>query len=561
MKKKLSVFIQDVAAFKAAWLGARKDNKPDAEIKSALETYQKGLSMLDGFIADGKKDDDEVEIDVKALDNVIELGELGTMIGAQVKAALEAHPSIGALAKNQITEDAVKNIVAEAIKASKKSELELTDAEVKTIAEQAMTKAIKSIKMPSRFRNNADDARRGGAGTTAEDGDATFTEEERKSYGLIEIPNALTKGNLPLHMKQLMNCLMKRGQDEGIPESMIAKGKALDDLMFTSMQIKGVKALTSTGSGTGAEWVPRNLSAELYRRLYLESQVAQVMMAREIQMPTQPHDLPFSTTRPTFYLNSTQNREPKASTPGSTKPSLNAQKLIALVQYSYEANEDSIIPILPLIETLSGEAAAAAYESALINGDDSTTHQDSDVTDVEDARKSWKGFRKLALAAGLKLDLSTGGIIRSNILALKKVLGKWGVSYKDLMFICPPRTHADFLGLDDVVTVYAHGADATHLSGDLPSYYNIPITVSEQAREDLNATGVYDGITTTKGGLLLVNHANFVTGVRREFTIEVDRNIRSQTNDIVASFRKAFVPTDSPSSTVKTLAMGYNYNI
>lgn len=559
MKKKLSEFFADIKTMKANWLAARKAKKPEAEIKSLLTLYQDAQIQYDGFVEDGKKDEDEIEI--KAADKVIELGELGEMIQTQVKATLDAHPTLGSLAKNQLTEEAVKRIVGEVIAAGNKSELELTDAEVKGIAEAAMTKCLKAIRLPSKFRGAADDAKRGGAGKTDEEEADDFTAEERKSFGMIEIPTGGSKGNLPLHMKQLANRLLGKDINADIPESMLKRGQMLEDNMFAAMQIKGVKALTSTGTGTGSEWVPRSLSAELYRRLYLESQIAQAMMAREIQMPTQPYDLPFSTTRPTFYLNAVQNREPKASTPGTAKITLDAQKLMALVQYSYEANEDAIVPILPLLETLIGEAAAAAYESALINGDTTSTHQDSDVTDAEDVRKAWKGFRKLALAASLKLDMATGGITRANILSLKKVLGKWGVRSKDLLFICPSRTHADFLGLDDVVTVYAHGEGATHISGELPQYYNIPITVSEQAREDLNASGVYDGSTTTKGGLLLVNIAQFVTGVRREFTIEVDRNIRSQTNDIVASFRKAFTPTETPSSTIKTVALGYNYNI
>lgn len=560
MKKKLSEFLADIKGLRASWLAAKNAKKPEAEVKAALTTYQEAQAQYDIFVEGGKKDDDEVEI--KAADNVIELGELGDMIAEKVKSATDAR--FGDLAKNQLTEAAVKKIVQDAIKSTTKTEEDLSDDEIQTVVDSAVDKAFKSIKLPSKFRRNPEDAERGGAaegGTETDPNAKLFSEAERKSFGLVEMPSSLTKGNLPLHMKQLVNCLLRKPQDQDIPESMLKKGKALDDAFFLKLQIDGVKALTSTGTGTGAEWVPRNLSAELYRRLYLASQVAQSMMAREIQMPTQPYDLPFSTTRPTFYLNSVQNREAKASTPGSSKPSLSAQKLIALVQYSYEANEDAIIPILPLIEQLLGEAAAAAYESALINGDVTATHQDSDVTDNDDTRKAWNGFRKLAIAAGLTLDMSTGGITRANILALKKVLRKWGVMPSDLMFICPPRTHSDFMGIDDVVTLYAHGPGATHLVGQLPSYYGIDITVSEQAREDLNASGVFDNTTTTKGGLLLVNKAQFATGVRREFTIEVDKNIKSQTNDIVASFRKAFTPLDAPSSTIRTVAYGINYNI
>lgn len=552
MKKLLSILKTELSEAKKAWLAARKAKKPEAEVGKLLIEYQAKQVLVDGFIEEGKKDTDEVEIPgEKGADNVVELSEIGTMIKTSVETALKSALPDGA--KEQITEAGIKAIVLEAIKTAKADETKMDEKQITELTGNIVKAALKTIHLPSKFPTNADD--KGATGKAAQES------EDMKKWGVIEMPCSLRKGNLPLHLKQLSNRLCGKPQDEGIDTRDLERGEKLGDYMFQSLKQNGIKALTSTGTGTGSEWVPRNLSSELYRRLYLESQIAQVLQAREITQPSDPYDLPFSTTRPTFYMNSVQNKEPLPSTPGSAKITLTTKKLIALVQYSYEANEDAIIPILPLIETLIGEAAAAAYENALINGDTTATHQDNDVTDPNDVRKAWNGFRKLAIAGSLTVDISTGGVSRSNLLAIKKKLDKWGVRPGDLMWIVPSMTASDFMGLDDVVTVYAHGPEATHLTGMLPSYYGTPITVSEQCREDLNASGVYDNSTKTKGAILLVNQTQFVTGVKREFTIEVDRNIRSQTNDIVASFRKSFSPTDVPSSTIKTLAMGINYSV
>src|SRR5882757_9271886 len=178
--------------------------------------------------------------------------------------------------------------------------------------------------------------------------------------GEIEMPVTWSKGNLPVHGKQLLNVLMMRPMDTGIDSAPLKKAVELGDAMFQRCRVQGVKALTSTGAGTGDELVPTDLSSVLLRRLYLESTLAQLMMAAEIDMPTNPYEMPLSTTRPTFKKNTTENNASSfntgtvdvRSTPGTAKPVLTAQKLMAKVEYSYEVEEDAIIPILSTIQML-----------------------------------------------------------------------------------------------------------------------------------------------------------------------------------------------------------------
>lgn len=551
MKKKLLLFKADMKSAKDAWLAARKDSKKTKEeVKTALDHYQELQAFVEGAESEGKKDDDEVEMQKAGTagdPNVLEMDALKGMIGDAVKEQLAA--SLPEALKGQVTADGIKQIVADALAAHK-----VTDAkkvgltEVQSVVKTAVEEQMKKINLPSKIGGGAaDDATGKGAGAGG---------------GRIEIPCSLRKGNLPLHMKQLVNVLLRKNMNDGIDAELLTKGADLGDRMFASYHYgEGIKALTTGGTGTGAEWIPRDLGSELYRRLYLESTMAQLMAAREIQMPTDPYDLPLALTRPKFYKNAIQNREGKSSDAGTGKFTLTTAKLMALVQYSYEANEDAIIPLLPILQQLLGEAAAFSLEDAIINGDTTATHQDSDVTDADDHRTIWKGFRKLALAdAALKVDLSTGGISRANCVALKKKLKKWGRNPNDLAFIVGTQGENDFLNLDDVTDASKLGGTPTTVSGTINKFLNIPLVVSEAAREDLNASGVYDGSTTTKGSLILVNLSQFVMGNRREFTLEVDRNIRSQTNDIVASFRKAFQPQETPSSTVPSVVIGYNYN-
>jgi hypothetical protein len=241
---------------------------------------------------------------------------------------------------------------------------------------------------------------------------------------------------------------------------------------------------------------------------------------------------------------------------------LDAKKLMGRTDFSYEVDEDAIIPILPFVQEQLASAAADAYESAVINGDTAGTHQDSDTELIpKAAERSFNGFRKLALAISvLKLDLSTGGINEANLRAMKKALKKYGVRVRDLLWIAGPAGINDMQGIANVTTLEKYGPRATILTGELASFLGIPIIVSERVREDLNASGVYDGVTTTKGSILLVNLNGWIPGRRRDFTVEIDKDIKTQTNFVVASFRRAFTPIETPSATIRWLSVGYNFN-
>lgn len=527
-------------AAKSAWEKATADKKPQAEIDQLKADYDTKEAAA--------KAEEEAAKKVPAATKELTMEEVQASIVASVKTALA-----DILPKNQVatlTEEGVKAIVEAALakqfpKDDKGMAPKITEEGIKsvvtTVLEEQVKKSVRESKMLF-----------GGGNDSVGD----------QNNSNIEVPYGLTKGNLPLHMKQLLNILLQKPQNEGIDAKIVTKGIALGDQMFLGMKVQGAKALTTGGTNTGAEWIPRDLSSELNRRLYLDSQVAQAFMGMEVAMPTDPFDYPLHTTDPVFYLNTTQNTDATASDPGTAKFTLTTKRLMALVQYSYEADEDSIIPLLPTIQFALGRAAARALENAIINGDTTSTHQDSDVTDPKAQEKAWMGFRKLALAvATLKSDISSGGLSRANLTAILKLLGKWGSRTGDLLWIVGPKGWSTLLGLDEFALAYARGGASTFSSGaPLSSPYGGQIVISEQCRENLNASGVYDGSTTTKGSILLVYKPGFVLGSRREFTIETARNIRSQTNDIVASFRKAFQPVETPAATTaQTVAVGFNY--
>lgn len=407
-----------------------------------------------------------------------------------------------------------------------------------------------------------------------------FRRESKAQFetGAADFPIEHRSGNLSVAQKQLANiCLqhvdtaslaksgLRRPADmnEGITEDQLKTAKRNGDLSLKRAMaevVYGGKALTAGGAGTGAELVNQDLSSDLQMRLYLESPIAAEFISQEINMPSDPFQLPMITTRPTFYVGS-EGGTPTGSTPGTARITLAAKKLIGFVDYSYESDEDAIIAILPMLQDGLAAAAADALEGAIINGDTTATHQDSDIHAVANHyAKLFKGLRKYALAGSLGTSLATGGISAANIGVLRKNLGKYGVRPRDVLIICGVSGYNDLVQLEETLTADKVGNNVARiLTGDAPSLYGMRVVTSSQVRENLNASGVYDGITVTKGSIFLVHKPSWIMGVKRGFTIEVDVDKKTQMNSVIASFRRDFQPKETPSAAQSLVTVGYNY--
>lgn len=568
MKVKLKIFRGQVDAAKTAWSTAKKAKKSKEEVKTLRDDYEAKLAILDEALDAGGTDDTEIEIkevegaadDAPGDENVIEFKALEGMIGKTIEAKLRE--MLPANLQSGIKKEDIEAAIAAAFEKHMEADsTELTTEQVKTIVGDIIKDQVSKISRPSRQQHDTDSSQHDGRAGTRDQ---------------IEMPYSWSKGNLPVHGKQLLNCILMsqprskiRHMDEGIEQKDLDKAAKLGEQTVSRYKaaIKSVfsgsgKALTSTVAGSGDEFVPTDLSSELQRRLYLASDLASLIAGREVDMPSQPYQYPLATTRPTFYLENSERTETTESSPGTSNLTLDAKKLMGETAVSYEVDEDSIVPILPFVQEQLGDAAAAAYESIIINGDTTATHQDSDTQLVaKAAERAWNGFRKLALAvAQLKSDLSTGGINEANLRALKKLMGKFGVRVRDLVWIAGPKGINDISAIANVSTLEKYGPRATIITGEIASFLGIPIIVSEKEREDLNASGVYDGVTTTKGSIILANLTRFIPGRRREFTVESFRDVKKQETTIVASFRRAFTPIEAPSASNQSVVIGYNYN-
>jgi HK97 family phage major capsid protein len=370
-------------------------------------------------------------------------------------------------------------------------------------------------------------------------------------------------GNLTVAGKELLNVCLGLPQQNGIDAKMFTRATARGSKALDGIR---TKTLTTGGAATGAELIPSDLSSELQMRLYLESALAAAMISQEITMPTDVYKMPLKTTRTAFRRGSeAPGSDPAGSEPGTGLVTLDAQKLIGIADYSYEADEDAIIPILPMLQDDLASGAADALEDALINGDTSATHQDTDThtalgTATLPARL-FAGLRRYAIAGSSTTSWATSGAIAANILAALKGMGKYGIRRSELLLVCGPRGYNDLVGLAETLTVEKVGNPnlARILTGAAGVIFGVPIIVSERNREDLSATGVNAASGNTFGSMLFIHKPSWYLGVRRGFTVETDSDRKKQIKSVIASFRRAFVPRETTSATVPNVRLAFNY--
>jgi HK97 family phage major capsid protein len=303
-----------------------------------------------------------------------------------------------------------------------------------------------------------------------------------------------------------------------------------------------LRALDVDTSGEGTEWVPTGIGASLHEKVRAMGKVAP-LFAR-IDLPTNPWKWPIEGGDATAYRvgepTSDTATKVTVSTPGTVAATFDAEIFGGRTLFSRSLEADSALAILPYAQMKLVKAFATAEEQAILDGDSDGSHQDSDVgASTTDARTAWDGLRKKAIAQTVVTATTTSV---ANLLAIRGGMGKWGVNPSDLAYIVGVSALHDLIADSNLLTVDKMGPQATILSGQIGSVGGVPVIVSEHIRENLNASGVYDGITTTKTYNLCVNRNEWAIGQRMALDVEVDDSIYRETFQrvVVAFMREDF---------------------
>ncbi|HLX53455.1 MAG TPA: hypothetical protein VKR58_05925 [Aquella sp.] len=357
---------------------------------------------------------------------------------------------------------------------------------------------------------------------------------------------------------------------------------------------KGVNgAMDTLVSGQGLEWVPAQiLSRNLYEDIWLQLLVAGNFQRFIATGPTFSYPIRTARTRGycmnqatavTDFFNQSVGSKVIPSYMGTNLIKFVAQKYGVVTYLSDELEQDAVFPILQAIYGDLAYGAADGIEDAVLNGSSTAAlndldNQDTDTnrlwantldqgdgirlnTKTSDARFLWNGIRQAILTLGTEATIpkfnASGTLSRANFLSTRALMLKYGVDPTQLFTITGPQSYATMLGFTEVATMEKYAANATVLRGELARMDNIPIIVSPRMYENLNASGVFDNVTTTKKCSLYVHKDAYAFADRMTLKVESERQILSQQRAVVASmrfsFNKMFLTTEP------TEALIYNY--
>lgn len=207
---------------------------------------------------------------------------------------------------------------------------------------------------------------------------------------------------------------------------------------------------------------------------------------------------------------------------------LTAHKLASKEYIGYEEEEDTILPILPIIRDAVTRRMARASDQTLMRGD-ATVATGNGAGDVY----PFDGLTTIAGDAGNNTTSVSVGAkwTVANLQSVRRELGVYGLKPGEVKYIVSQDVYYDLLEDPDFRTVDMVGTKATILSGQI-GYVNGSIVVVSDS---------FLAKAATAPAVVAINTSNFYVGNLRTMMVERDKDIINQKRVLVATRRMGFL--------------------
>lgn len=295
-------------------------------------------------------------------------------------------------------------------------------------------------------------------------------------------------------------------------------------------------------AGSGTEWDPTEFSSRLWEKarlpLAVEGTIQQFNMPRSpFLFPVELADLtPYRVAEVHTAGTGTAIADGKGATVISSSKTFTGVKIATLAFTSKEAEEDSIVAILPYLEFKVAQALANGRENAIINGDTAATHMDNDTTGGgTDVRTSFNGLRDYAInTASSGTKDASGNYINSDanwrdyVRGARKLMGDaYKANNARIACLVSGNTAIDIGSCEAFRTAYAIGSVATNQNPNITGFRPDGLgafVVSEFHRSTVAPSGVNTaGGPNTYTTILQYHMDAWLLGVVRTLRLEVLR--------------------------------------
>ena len=219
-------------------------------------------------------------------------------------------------------------------------------------------------------------------------------------------------------------------------------------------------ALRPSVAGSGQEFVMSIVSNQLLDTVRVKE--AWMSKITEIDMPADPYLLPQITADATFYgagSGAGTIGDPgggdsavavQTSNPTTARVTLSANKFIASVPFDDDMEQDSIIPVIPMIQANLVNAAAPMIAQVILRGDTTTgttniNYDGGTPSQAAGAADSWlmsNGLVKLLLDGGSAYYTNANATLAlSHFQAVVKSLDEYGLEFDRCFWAMGPETY------------------------------------------------------------------------------------------------------------------------
>mgnify|MGYP000214508014 CR=1 FL=1 len=387
------------------------------------------------------------------------------------------------------------------------------EAAAKTVAEQAAVTLTKSVELGQ-----------SGAEKLLADVEARFAANEEKGLKAI----ADLRGELNEKAAELEALQKSKMQfDEKALADKISIGEKEAAFLLAKITGKNIKDTKLFGNivekygahVASADWenvVSTNMQEDIRRKLVIAPQFTTLTMnAPVIKMPLNP-EAGYATWVTSGSFMSTASSG-TAATHALQELTISAYKLATKEFLGVEEEDDSIIPLLPIIRNAMVRRMAKAEDKALLLG------AGSGVDPL-------KGITKYATAIDTTTT-TTAKITAATLMGIRRNLGVWGLTPSDLVYLVSQDAYYDLLEDTNFLTMDKAGANATLFNGQIGYVGGTPVIVSGEF--EAKAAGKYNAIC--------LNASNFMLGRYKNLMLESDYFVESQQKILVATERLGFL--------------------
>jgi HK97 family phage major capsid protein len=345
-----------------------------------------------------------------------------------------------------------------------------------------------------------------------------------------------------------------------------------DEVVRKALAVKADELMGSDVSGAGDEWIPVFYSRELFRLMRNEAMVASLF--RQLEVAGESVVFPIQAGAVTWYktpqtddaaelVHSASFITSRISQVSTSNMTLTPAKLSALVIWTGEINEQSLVPMLPFLQGEFVDSGREMLDELLISGDETTG-----ATNISDyGNGSISAYWRLLVLDGLRHhaivensgnnSVDVGALTAEDFINIKKLMGTNGknaLNPNKIVWIPDVLLYYKMLSLGEVITQDKFGNAFTIDKGVLQRIWGSPVVPSDQFGAT-DASGYIHNTTSgnTQGSCLCVRPDQGVIGFGRRMTVETQRIARADAYEIVAH-----LAVDFDLASLEAVAIGYN---